>query len=285
MASERTIPIKHKQVVVSPDIVSAESKKFVEQVYDGSLFGNLGATLYTNKSDLRLPAEDSRIVAEQLGETDPISAESPVTYISDLIQPIRYAAYVDYSIQVGKQSAKTEANIRSQLARAAASALDKLMIEQIILKGILVATPAGNQSDYRMLREMVLSVQQNNHYNSSKEYWISSAEVLDNLRSLNVAGSDQFFINPTGKEGGEYMMNRPVMVDNHCNLDGTNHTIIYLTETEDIYLCLWDVNILIDPFILASDGQKRMTLNAYLGAGIANGHNAAHSDALQPSPP
>lgn len=259
-----TIPVESRALTVTGEggvhdqVIETEFKSILEPLYSDSIIAEMGVTTYQNLplADIRIPVMGAAN-AFWTGEVA-TAGETKNTFDSILLQPKRISAVYPISKQLlAQDTIGVEDAIYRDIYRALASKLQKTFLSADAgtatqPAGIFNGVTATNISSYEDLCDAEAKVDDSN-VGGPKKY------IMSNKAKAVVRG----MIRGTNNTG---------MVWEHNEIDGTpviaNSDIAgngyAFGDFSKIYMAQFgEIELTMDPYTLAAEGQIRLVINAY----------------------
>lgn len=243
---------------VHDDVIETEFKSILEPLYAESIIAKMGVTTYQGlpMADIKIPVMGAAN-AFWTGEVA-TAGETKNTFDSVLLQPKRISAVYPISKQLlAQDTLNVEDAIRRDIYRALASKLQKTFLSADAgtatqPAGIFNGVTATNISSYEDLCDAEAKVDDSN-VGGTKKYVMSNkakAVVRGMIRGTNNTG----MVWENGEiDGTEVISNSDIANNGYAFGDFSK---IYMAQ-------FGDIELIVDPYTLAADGQIRLVINAY----------------------
>ena len=250
---------------------------FADAMREASVFDKVGATILTGLSaNTTIPVTGASAV-EWEGEVDP-AADGGAQFGKVELTPTRLASYVNISKQLLLQNgAAAEQAIIRDLGRATAQKMDAAIFKTAGVAGapdslgelatgtFTEATYAANASIMNDFVEAETVLAEAGGLLGNLAYVAHPALMADLKRSAQVASV-------TPGMQGSLINGYPTYFTNGCTKTGTASADFYFGDFSKLYLGMFGgLDIMVDPYSVAVNGQTRLVLNQYMDWGVSNG--------------
>lgn len=250
---------------------------FADAMREASVFNRVGANIMTGLSaNTTIPVVGTSTV-EWEGEVD-AAADGGVANSKVLLTPTRLASYVNISKQLLLQNgASAEQAIIRDLGRAAAQKIDAAIFSTTNVTGapgslgattgvgtFTEAAYAANASIFSDFVEAESTLAVAGGLEGSLSYVANPKLMKDLKQSAQVLAVSQGM---NGQEVNGY----PVYFTNGCTSNAAVSADFYFGDFSKMYMGLFGgLDIMVDPYSVAINGQTRLVLNQYMDWGFAN---------------
>jgi len=251
---------------------------FADAMREASVFDKVGATILTGLSaNTTIPVTGASSV-EWEGEVD-AAADGGAQFGKVELTPTRLASYVNISKQLLLQNgAAAEQAIIRDLGRATAQKMDAAIFKTAGVAGapaslgelatgaFVETTPyAPNAS---IMNDFVIAEQalaEAGGLEGNLAYVAHPALMADLKRSAQVAAVS------AGMQGS-LINGYPTFFTNGCTKTGTASADFYFGDFSKLYMGMFGgLDIMVDPYSVAVNGQTRLVLNQYMDWGVSDG--------------
>lgn len=251
---------------------------FADAMREASVFDKVGATILTGLSaNTTIPVAGASSV-EWEGEVDE-AADGGAQFGKVELTPTRLASYVNISKQLLLQNgAAAEQAIIRDLGRATAQKMDEAIFKTAGVTGapdslgelatsvFVETTPyapnASIMNDF-VIAEQVLA--EAGGLEGNLAYVGHPALMADLKRSAQVAAVS------AGMQGA-LVNGYPTFFTNGCTKTGSASADFYFGDFSKLYLGMFGgLDIMVDPYSVAVNGQTRLVLNQYMDWGVSDG--------------
>lgn len=241
---------------------------FIPALRPKTVLQSLGATMLTGlRGNLDLPAGDAISAATWEGELDANANTDPTTRKVSLT-PNRLAAKTTFSKQLMYQSSFDVENwIRAELSDAVARAVDAAGIvgNSTTIDGIIGTSGtseisfSGAPSRAKLISLQTLVAIQN--ADMGRLAYLMNPRAKGDLQSLETDSGSGLFVMNNPNELLGYKVGVSTLVPTDID---TNHTAIIFGNFADLVVANWGgIDITIDPFTAADNGQVKVVINTY----------------------
>lgn len=279
------------------DFVQTSVNGFIDALRPMMKVGQAGATILDRlSSNVAIPRQSAASTATWKAETASLDEATPEIDQLEL-SPKRVGAYTVLSKQLVIQSSPdVERLVRNDLMSACAIALDAAAINGSgsnnqptgILQtngiGSVVGGTNGAAPDWNDIVDLVGAVEDANATGAAPAFMTNSSVAAKLRATVKVSGTDSRMILE-----GSTLLDHPVHISNNVPSDldkgsstGVCSAIIYGHFDGVVLASFGDgVDLIVDPFTLAKEGQNRVVVNSYVDVGVRRAAMfAAMQDAL-----
>ncbi len=250
---------------------------FADAMREASVFDKVGATILTGLSaNTTIPVTGASSV-EWEGEVD-AAADGGAQFGKVELTPTRLASYVNISKQLLLQNgAAAEQAIIRDLGRATAQKMDAAIFKTAGVAGapdslgelatgtFTEATYAANASIMNDFVEAETVLAEAGGLLGNLAYVAHPALMADLKRSAQVASV-------TPGMQGSLINGYPTYFTNGCTKTGTASADFYFGDFSKLYMGMFGgLDIMVDPYSVAVNGQTRLVLNQYMDWGVSDG--------------
>jgi len=251
---------------------------FADAMREASVFDKVGATILTGLSaNTTIPVAGASSV-EWEGEVD-AAADGGAQFGKVELTPTRLASYVNISKQLLLQNgAAAEQAIIRDLGRATAQKMDAAIFSTAGVAGapdslgelatsVFVETtpyaPNGSIMNDFVIAEQALA--EAGGLEGNLAYVGHPALMADLKRSAQVAAVS------AGMQGA-LVNGYPTFFTNGCTKDGSTSADFFFGDFSKLYMGMFGgLDIMVDPYSVAVNGQTRLVLNQYMDWGVSDG--------------
>ena len=250
---------------------------FADAMREASVFDKVGATILTGLSaNTTIPVTGASSV-EWEGEID-LAADGGANFGKVELTPTRLASYVNISKQLLLQNgAAAEQAIIRDLGRATAQKMDAAIFKTAGVAGapdslgelatttFTEAAYAANASIMNDFVEAEQALAEAGGLEGNLAYVAHPALMADLKRSAQVAAV-------TAGMQGSLINGYPTFFTNGCTKTGTASADFYFGDFSKLYMGMFGgLDIMVDPYSKAANGQTRLVLNQYMDWGVSDG--------------
>jgi len=250
---------------------------FADAMREASVFDKVGATILTGLSaNTTIPVTGASSV-EWEGEVDP-AADGGAQFGKVELTPTRLASYVNISKQLLLQNgAAAEQAIIRDLGRATAQKMDAAIFKTAGVAGApdslgelatSTFTEAGYAPNASIMNDFVEAetvLAEAGGLLGNLAYVAHPALMADLKRSAQVASV-------TPGMQGSLINGYPTYFTNGCTKTGTASADFYFGDFSKLYMGMFGgLDIMVDPYSVAVNGQTRLVLNQYMDWGVSDG--------------
>ena len=250
---------------------------FADAMREASVFDKVGATILTGLSaNTTIPVTGASSV-EWEGEVDD-AADGGAQFGKVELTPTRLASYVNISKQLLLQNgAAAEQAIIRDLGRATAQKMDAAIFKTAGVAGapdslgelatgtFTEASYAANASIMNDFVEAETVLAEAGGLVGNLAYVAHPALMADLKRSAQVASV-------TPGMQGSLINGYPTYFTNGCTKTGTASADFYFGDFSKLYMGMFGgLDIMVDPYSVAVNGQTRLVLNQYMDWGVSDG--------------
>lgn len=250
---------------------------FADAMREASVFDKVGATILTGLSaNTTIPVTGASSV-EWEGEVD-AAADGGAQFGKVELTPTRLASYVNISKQLLLQNgAAAEQAIIRDLGRATAQKMDAAIFKTAGVAGapdsvgelatttFTEAAYAANASIMNDFVEAEQALAEAGGLEGNLAYVAHPALMADLKRSAQVAAVS------AGMQGS-LINGYPTFFTNGCTKTGTASADFYFGDFSKLYMGMFGgLDIMVDPYSVAVNGQTRLVLNQYMDWGVSDG--------------
>jgi HK97 family phage major capsid protein len=250
---------------------------YADALREASVFNRVGANILTGLSaNTTIPVTGAQTV-EWEGETD-IAADGGVDFGKVELTPTRLASYVNISKQLLLQNgASAEQAIVRDLGRATAAKIDAAIFAAATVTGAPVSLGATTgvsgftESAYSSLASIMLdfvtaeqTLAEAGGLEGNLAYVANPALMAQLKQSAQVANVD------AGMQGS-LINGYPTFFSNGVTKDPGVSANFFFGDFSKMYMGMFGgLDIMVDPYSVAINGQTRLVLNQYMDWGFAN---------------
>ena len=250
---------------------------YADALREASVFNRVGANILTGLSaNTTIPVTGAQTV-EWEGETD-IAADGGVDFGKVELTPTRLASYVNISKQLLLQNgASAEQAIVRDLGRATAAKIDAAIFAASTVTGAPVSLGATSgvseftESAYSSLASIMLdfvtaeqTLAEAGGLEGNLSYVANPALMAQLKQSAQVANVD------AGMQGS-LINGYPTFFSNGVTKDPGVSANFFFGDFSKMYMGMFGgLDIMVDPYSVAINGQTRLVLNQYMDWGFAN---------------
>ncbi len=250
---------------------------YADAMREASVFDKVGAQILTGLSaNTTIPVTGASSVA-WASEVD-AAADGGANFGKVELTPIRLAATVDISKQLLLQNSGAEAAIMADLGRAVGGKIDQAIFNATTISGAPVSisatsgcgtiTEAAFSDGVSVMKDLVAAEQELGLAGGLEGAlsYVCSPELISQIkRGVQVAsvsaGLDGMLVN-----------GYPIKFTNGCSKSaGASGDFVYGDFSKLIVGLFGGVDIMVDPYTQAANGQTRLVVNNYLDFGVTNG--------------
>ena len=250
---------------------------YADAMREASVFDKVGAQILTGLSaNTTIPVTGASSVA-WASEVE-AAADGGANFGKVELTPIRLAATVDISKQLLLQNSGAEAAIMADLGRAVGGKIDQAIFNATTITGAPVSisatsgcgtiTEAAFSDGVSVMKDLVAAEQALGLAGGLEGAlsYVCSPELISQIkRGVQVAsvsaGLDGMLVN-----------GYPIKFTNGCSKSaGTSGDFVYGDFSKLIVGLFGGVDIMVDPYTQAANGQTRLVVNNYLDFGVTNG--------------
>ncbi len=250
---------------------------YADAMREASVFDKVGAQILTGLSaNTTIPVTGASSVA-WASEVD-AAADGGANFGKVELTPIRLAATVDISKQLLLQNSGAEAAIMADLGRAVGGKIDQAIFNATTITGAPVSisatsgcgtiTEAAFSDGVSVMKDLVAAEQELGLAGGLEGAlsYVCSPELISQIkRGVQVAsvsaGLDGMLVN-----------GYPIKFTNGCSKSaGASGDFVYGDFSKLIVGLFGGVDIMVDPYTQAANGQTRLVVNNYLDFGVTNG--------------
>ena len=252
---------------------------FADAMREASVFDKVGANILTGlSSNTTIPVAGASSV-EWEGEVD-AAADGGAQFGKVELTPTRLASYVNISKQLLLQNgAAAEQAIIRDLGRATAQKMDEaifktagaaaaaapLSLGELATGTFTEATYSANASIMNDFVEAETVLAEAGGLLGNLAYVAHPALMADLKRSAQVASV-------TPGMQGSLINGYPTYFTNGCTKTGTASADFYFGDFSKLYMGMFGgLDIMVDPYSVAVNGQARLVLNQYMDWGVSDG--------------
>lgn len=250
---------------------------FADAMREASVFDKVGATILTGLSaNTTIPVTGASSV-EWEGEVD-AAADGGAQFGKVELTPTRLASYVNISKQLLLQNgAAAEQAIIRDLGRATAQKMDAAIFKTAGVAGapdslgelatgtFTEASYSANASIMNDFVEAETVLAEAGGLVGNLAYVAHPALMADLKRSAQVASV-------TPGMQGSLINGYPTYFTNGCTKTGTASADFYFGDFSKLYMGMFGgLDIMVDPYSVAVNGQTRLVLNQYMDWGVSDG--------------
>jgi len=250
---------------------------YADAMREASVFDKVGAQILTGLSaNTTIPVTGASSVA-WASEVE-AAADGGANFGKVELTPIRLAATVDISKQLLLQNSGAEAAIMADLGRAVGGKIDQAIFNATTITGAPVSisatsgcgtiTEAAFSDGVSVMKDLVAAEQALGLAGGLEGAlsYVCSPELISQIkRGVQVAsvsaGLDGMLVN-----------GYPIKFTNGCSKSaGASGDFVYGDFSKLIVGLFGGVDIMVDPYTQAANGQTRLVVNNYLDFGVTNG--------------
>jgi len=250
---------------------------YADAMREASVFDKVGAQILTGLSaNTTIPVTGASSVA-WASEVE-AAADGGANFGKVELTPIRLAATVDISKQLLLQNSGAEAAIMADLGRAVGGKIDQAIFNATTITGAPVSisatsgcgtiTEAAFDDGVSVMKDLVAAEQTLGLAGGLEGAlsYVCSPELISQIkRGVQVAsvsaGLDGMLVN-----------GYPIKFTNGCSKSaGASGDFVYGDFSKLIVGLFGGVDIMVDPYTQAANGQTRLVVNNYLDFGVTNG--------------
>lgn len=250
---------------------------FADAMREASVFDKVGATILTGLSaNTTIPVTGASSV-EWEGEVD-AAADGGAQFGKVELTPTRLASYVNISKQLLLQNgAAAEQAIIRDLGRATAQKMDAAIFKtagvagapdslgELVTGTFTEASYSANASIMNDFVEAETVLAEAGGLVGNLAYVAHPALMADLKRSAQVASV-------TPGMQGSLINGYPTYFTNGCTKTGTASADFYFGDFSKLYMGMFGgLDIMVDPYSVAVNGQTRLVLNQYMDWGVSDG--------------
>jgi len=250
---------------------------FADAMREASVFDKVGATILTGLSaNTTIPVTGASSV-EWEGEVD-AAADGGTQFGKVELTPTRLASYVNISKQLLLQNgAAAEQAIIRDLGRATAQKMDAAIFSTANVSGAPTSlgqlttgtfTEAGYAPNASIMNDFVEAetvLAEAGGLLGNLAYVAHPSLMADLKRSAQVASV-------TPGMQGSLINGYPTYFTNGCTKTGADSADFYFGDFSKLYLGMFGgLDIMVDPYSVAVNGQTRLVLNQYMDWGVSDG--------------
>ena len=250
---------------------------YAEAMREASVFNNVGARILTGlTANTNIPVTGTSTVA--WAAENGAAADGGAEFTKVELSPVRLAATVDISKQLLLQNGGAEAAIMADLGRAVAGKIDQAIFNDTTItgapasisatSGVNTFTEAAFSDGVSVISDLVTAEQVLASANGLEGNlgYVCSPELLAQIkRGVQVAavsaGLDGMLVN-----------GYPIKFTNGCGKSaGVSGDFVYGDFSKLIVGLFGGVDIMVDPYTQAANGQTRLVVNNYVDFGVTQG--------------
>lgn len=250
---------------------------YAEAMREASVFNNVGARILTGlTANTNIPVTGTSTVA--WAAENGAAADGGAEFTKVELSPVRLAATVDISKQLLLQNGGAEAAIMADLGRAVAGKIDQAIFNDTTITGAPVSISATSgvntfaeaafADGTSVIKDLVTAEQVLASANGLEGNlgYVCSPELLAQIkRGVQVAavsaGLDGMLVN-----------GYPIKFTNGCGKSaGVSGDFVYGDFSKLIVGLFGGVDIMVDPYTQAANGQTRLVVNNYVDFGVTQG--------------
>jgi HK97 family phage major capsid protein len=250
---------------------------YAEAMREASVFNNVGARILTGlTANTNIPVTGTSTVA--WAAENGTAADGGAEFTKVELSPVRLAATVDISKQLLLQNGGAEAAIMADLGRAVAGKIDQAIFNDTTISGapasisatsgVNTFTEAAFSDGVSVISDLVTAEQVLASANGLEGNlgYVCSPELLAQIkRGVQVAavsaGLDGMLVN-----------GYPIKFTNGCGKSaGASGDFVYGDFSKLIVGLFGGVDIMVDPYTQAANGQTRLVVNNYVDFGVTQG--------------
>ena len=250
---------------------------FADAMREASVFDKVGATILTGLSaNTTIPVTGASSV-EWEGEVD-AAADGGAQFGKVELSPTRLASYVNISKQLLLQNgAAAEQAIIRDLGRATAQKMDAAIFKTAGVSGAPdslgeLATTTFTEASYSALASIMKdfveaeqALAEAGGLEGNLAYVAHPALMAELKQSAQVASVS------AGMQGS-LINGYPTYFTNGCTKTGSASADFYFGDFSKLYLGMFGgLDIMVDPYSVAVNGQTRLVLNQYMDWGVSDG--------------
>ena len=250
---------------------------FADAMREASVFDKVGANILTGLSaNTTIPVAGASTV-EWEGEVD-LAANGGAEFGKVELTPTRLASYVNISKQLLLQNgAAAEQAIIRDLGRATAQKMDAAIFSRTTVSGApaslgVLATSEITESAFSNLASIMLDfvtaeakLAEEGGLEGNLAYVASPALMAQLKQSAQVAAVN------AGMQGN-LINGYPTFFTNGCTKTGTASADFFFGDFSKLYMGMFGgLDIMVDPYSVAVNGQTRLVLNQYMDWGVSDG--------------
>lgn len=246
--------------------VATEVTGIIESLFEGSLLNKLGASRMLGLTgNVKMP-KGSAVVSTWVSENGTI-AKSDHSIGSIDLTPNRLATRMNVSNQLLVQtSGSVEAYLRKEIEKSIQKALDEKYIAYLLASANTQAVVGGTDGaalTVAKVHEFIEKVAKAEADIASSKYLINY-DVFSALKALpKASGSDKFMLENGLIDGMPYVASNRVPA-NLTKGSGTGLSAMAFGDFSTAILAGWGaIEILVDPYTAAADGQTVMNVGSY----------------------
>lgn len=281
MNGQIQIPVENRAAITvaaeGEDVVVTDFANILEPLRTKNVLADAGANIMTGLvGDLQIPYMGAENVAWE-GETT--SAKDGAGQFGNVkLTPHRLSAYIDVSKQfLVQDSLGAEALIRKDLVNAIQSKLEETIFSNAaasgnVPAGIFAGKTPTNVNDFAALVNLESDVEDANFYGEAK--YVVSPKAKAAMRAMaKSTKSTQLVLEGDNIDGTPYLSTGHI----------ANPTFAY-GDFSQLYVGQWGaVDLTVDPYTKAADGQVRIVINAFFDFKVVRDGAIVYGTTAKPS--